>query len=265
MRILTGVAALSFVVASLAGTPADADTYKRDNLIFDIPDIPPDQVEEQVISALTYFGQKVSGDDPALLHWTSPACYRADSAGDANREKLKAVLESIGLRVALQISGCGDTDGPGIAYYFAEGELTPDDRDAAQAFAGKSSKLFSTFLDGSLPCYWKYKVPNVAEAAIGSAIVVVNVGTLDEEGARRCLFLGTIAALGIVQPAGINDDDPDVLRESAEAWKRNAELNLLTVYLLPLALNEIDPKEATASVSESVVRRLVESMHQIGQ
>ena len=257
--ICASVAAIAAV--SLSGESCRADTYRRDALTFEIDGLSVKQVEEAVLSSLTQFGSTISGDEPVALHWAEGPCIKSETRAGA----VRAAVESVAQRLHRQIATCTDSKIPAITYYFADGRLSDADLKATRDYVGeKTSTQFSRFLDGTLPCYWRLKVPDLGQGTV-SAIVLANV-ELGDEGMQRCLFMGTVAALGLIRPAGLSDE-PSIFEQSQSEWNRKVELNLLSLFILSVLLDESGYhfEEVYPGEFATKVRTVVGTMHELGK
>jgi hypothetical protein len=266
MKPTTYAVAGALVILSALGSPVHGDTYRRGEMAFEIDGMSVEEVQKTVISSMTYFGSKISGDDPVTLHWPAGPCFKADTADEAHRDMVRSSVETITQRLNLKIPACAGAEATSIAYYFAEGKLSPGDLKAAQDFIDKPSEMFSSFLDGSLPCYWRFKIDDFKKSEIGRAIVLANTVDLDDEGIRRCVFLGTLGTLGLIQPSGLNEE-PGIFEESSDAWNRHVELNLLALFALSVVLEESahDSQQIYAGQFATKLRHVIWTMHELGK
>jgi len=266
MKPWTYALAGALIILTSIGRPAQADIYRRGEIAFVIAGMSVEEVQDAVMSSMTYFGSKISGDDPVMLHWPVGPCSMAQTADDSRRDMVRSAVETIAQRLDRKIPACAKAEATSIAYYFAEGKLSPDDLKAATDFVEKPSETFSSFVDGSLPCYWRFKIPDLKKNRIGSAIVLANAADLDGEAVRRCVFMGTLGTLGLIVPSGLQEE-PGIFEESEEAWNRHVELNLLALFVLSIVVEESahDSQEIYAGQFATKLRHMIWTMHELGK
>jgi hypothetical protein len=224
------LALIFLVLVHRAGT---ADSFKLDDHAFNVSP-GADTIEQSVLAALAFAGPG-SEVHPVAQRWRKPPCVNmAGTLDDDSWRAFRAAWTALSQKLGIGLKECAPGDALSITYFFATGANPKDERNALESLLkawDTPSQRVSGFLDGSSTCYWRYKSAAETYLALNRAVVGINASELSATQQERCILVGTIVSLGVLNPFS-QGDDSDFAGASTDQWQAQLQFMMLAAFVL---------------------------------
>jgi hypothetical protein len=253
-RLSIAVAFLGLL--SCAAHPAVADVYAREGHRFDISGLTLAQVQDAVVKSLSFYVEDLH---PA---WDGALCYDFAAGSAADVADVTKTFDLLNARLAEHIDRCVP-GGSGLIYYFKQGAVDAATRKRLLALATGSvgaNNSVADVLDGKSSCgaQLAFKKESWRKVAIHAAVVAIDGQGLSRDDRENCLFLTTVAMLGLGIPAQLPD-----FYAGKDDRKMQVEFNLLALFVLQVIAE--DQRGWQRAEVEGKARSVLLIMHELGK